>query len=136
VDNSNSGNSIGNQSDGVGVSEFSDDSDRLVTYKTDATLTDQQSTGRKRAAKLYPLNSGDYCEWSGKSEQGGGKTPIAGCGLRPGSVIGLQQCRHHGPDKNTLNNEAGNVHRICTPCHNEWHAKNDKDYLPGQVIGD
>jgi hypothetical protein len=108
----------------------------LTTYKIDSTLVDQQSTGRKRAAKLYPLNAQAYCEWSGKSDQGGGNHPIQGCGLRPNSQIGYQQCRHHGPDKNTLNNDLGNVHRICTPCHNEWHSKNDKDYVPGTVIGD
>jgi len=108
----------------------------IISYKTDASLKDQQSTGRKRAAKLYPLNPDAYCEWSGKTNQGGGSHPINGCGIRPNSSIGLQQCRHHGPDKNTLNNEVGNVHRICTPCHNEWHAKNDKDYIPGNVIGD
>lgn len=101
------------------VSGLSDNPNQLAgTYKIDASLVDQQSTGRKRAAKLYPLDSEAYCEWSGKKEQGGGKTPIDGCGIRPGSNIGLQQCRHHGPDKNTLNNELGNVHRICTPCHN------------------
>lgn len=99
-------------------------------------LIDQQSTGRKRAAKLYPLNPTSYCEWAGQEQKGGGKSPIAGCGLRPGTDIGFQQCRHHGPDKNTLNNEAGNVHRICSACHNEWHAKNDADYIPGQVIAD
>lgn len=40
----------------------------------------------------------------------------------------LQQCRHHGPDKNTLNNDPGNVHRICHWHHNNWHALNDPDY--------
>lgn len=106
------------------------------TYKTDASLKDQQSTGRKRAAQLYPLNPEGYCEWAGKSNQGGGSHPVDGCGIRPGTSVGLQQSRHHGPDKNTLNNEAGNVHRICTSCHNEWHAKNDKDYIPGKVMAD
>lgn len=110
--------------------------DAPVTYKTDASLKDQQSTGRKRAAQLYPLNPEAYCEWSGKTKQGGGPHPIDGCGIRSGTNIGLQQARHHGPDKNTLNNESGNVHRICTPCHNEWHAKNDKDYIPGKVMAD
>lgn len=128
----NGGSDVSN-SDGLGIDPELQD---LSTYKTDATLKDQQSTGRKRAAKLYPLDPEKFCEWSGKRNQGGGKSPIDGCGIRPGTIIGRQFCRHHGPDKNTLNNEVGNVHRICTPCHNEWHAKNDKDYLPGQIIGD
>lgn len=123
-------------SETITVVDETPESDGLQTYKTDASLKDQQSTGRKRAAKLYPLNPDGYCEWAGKSKQGGGTNPIEGCGLRPSSTIGNQQCRHHGPDKNTLNNEQGNVHRICTPCHNEWHAKNDKDYVPGQVVAD
>lgn len=134
LDNSESSSDDDNQSS-------SDDSGglslpELVTYKTEDSLKDQQSTGRKRAAKLYPLNPDAYCEWSGKRNQGGGSHPIDGCGIRPGSSIGLQQARHHGPDKNTLNNEVGNVHRICTPCHNEWHSKNDKDYIPGKVVAD
>lgn len=112
------------------------DSLKVTTYKTDESLKDQQSTGRKRAAKLYPLNPEAYCEWAGKEVQGGGHSPISGCGLRPGTDIGLQQSRHHGPDKNTLNNEIGNVHRICHACHNEWHAKNDSNYRPGEIIGD
>lgn len=27
-----------------------------------------------------------------------------------------------------MNNEAGNVHRICHMCHNKWHRANDADY--------
>ena len=92
--------------------------------KPDNALKDQQSTGRKRAAKLYPLDREALCEWWMLPEAGGGVT-IQGCGLRPGSVTGLQQSRHHGPDYNTLNNEPGNVHRICHSCHNSWHAVND-----------
>lgn len=54
---------------------------------------------------------------------GGGQKPIVGC------LNGKQQARHHGPDKNTLNNEVGNVHRICHTCHNRWHTLNDDDYV-------
>lgn len=90
--------------------------------KRDATLKDQQSTGRKRAARLYPLDSNAACEWQGKSNCGGGKSPILGCSL------GKQQARHHGPDKSTSNNEEGNVHRICHACHNRWHAANNAEY--------
>jgi hypothetical protein len=43
---------------------------------------------------------------------------------------------HHGPDKNTLNNEKAswgvgtqeNTHVICSECHNTRHAKDDKHY--------
>ena len=92
------------------------------TQKRDAYLKDQQSTGRKRAARLYPLDKDKDCEWKGLSECGGGTRPIVGC------VSGKQQSRHHGPDKSTSNNSEGNVHRICHRCHNRWHAANNKEY--------
>lgn len=95
------------------------------TYKREGTLKDQQSTGRKRAAQLYPLTETDPCEWLGLKFAGGGKFPIVGCNS------GIQQARHHGPDKNTLNNDEGNVHRICHKCHNRWHTRNDPEYEPG-----
>lgn len=95
------------------------------TYKRDSTLKDQQSTGRKRAARMYPLNFEAPCEWRGLRYAGGGQDPIVGCN------DGKQQARHHGPDKNTLNNEEGNVHRICVRCHNRWHTRNDSIYVAG-----
>ena len=104
------------------------------TYKTDAALKDQQSTGRKRAAQLYPLFRESLCEWAALEKAGGGNHPIRGCAIREDSTPGLQKHRHHGPDKNTLNNEEGNVHRICTGCHNLWHAQNDGDYIAGSII--
>lgn len=85
---------------------------RIRRTKLDASLRDQQSTGRKRAARLYPLDRTESCEWRLKKGMGGGDRPVDGC------VSGLQQARHHGPDKNTLNNDEGNVHRICHSCHN------------------
>lgn len=97
------------------------------TYKDDSSLRDQQSTGRKRAARWYPLDETKICEWAGKKNCGGGKFPIIGC------AANLQQARHHGPDKNTLNNESGNVHRICHSCHNRWHTLNDPGYVWGAV---
>jgi len=116
-------------SSGSGVdspsSADSDDSDPMegfTTYKDDSALRDQQSTGRKRAAKMYPLDETMLCEWASKKNCGGGKFPITGC------LANLQQARHHGSDKNTLNNEKGNVHRICHSCHNRWHTLNDPDY--------
>jgi hypothetical protein len=99
---------------------------------------DQTSTGRKRAAVLYPIPpEGMLCEWAGLSSAGGGPVPIVGCrntrivpskkkeavpdGCAPGAI-------HHGPDKSTINNEPWNVSRICTFCHNRWHALNDPFY--------
>jgi hypothetical protein len=104
--------------------DYDDDEPRYVsrTYKREGTLKDQQSTGRKRAAKLYPLNPDAPCEWQKLKFAGGGPKPIVGC------IDGKQQARHHGPDKNTLNNDPGNVHRICHKCHNRWHTENDPLY--------
>lgn len=94
------------------------------TRKDAESVRDPKSTGRKRAAVDFPLNFADACEWRGLANAGGGKFPIIGC------MSGMQQARHHGPDKNTLNNSVGNVHRICDECHNIWHARNDPDYDP------
>ena len=99
----------------------------IETYKDDSVLRDQQSTGRKRAAQMYPLFPEEPCEWQKKKNCGGGNKPITGC------VSGLQQARHHGPDKNTLNNDEGNVHRICHNCHNRWHTENDEGYVWGSI---
>lgn len=99
----------------------------INTYKSDASLRDQQSTGRKRAAEMYPLDRDADCEWKLQKNCGGGNSPIVGC------LDGKQQARHHGPDKNTLNNDYGNVHRICHTCHNRWHARNDEGYVWGAV---
>lgn len=93
-------------------------------YARDASLKDQQSTGRKRAATLYPLDRELLCEWANRRNVGGG-VAIDGCGIREGTRPNKQQCRHHGPDYNTLNNDPDNVHRICHSCHNSWHTVND-----------
>lgn len=105
--------------DGYGDSDSSYKPRKARRNKPDAALIDQQSTGRKRAAKLYPLDREAPCEWRGKERCGGGEYPIRGCS------DGLQQARHHGPDYNTLNNDPSNVSRICNSCHNRWHAIND-----------
>ncbi len=91
---------------------------------SDADVTDPHSTGRKRAAQMWPLDPEAPCEWRDKKNCGGGKHPILGC------ATGLQRNIHHGPDKNTLNNARTNIHKICTNCHNRWHAANDGDYDP------
>lgn len=88
--------------------------------KPDSEIT--TSAGRKRAAVLYGINPDEPCDWQGLANCGGGKSPIIGC------LNGKQQHRHHGPIKNTSRNEDTNIHRICTPCHNLWHAKNDPIY--------
>lgn len=90
--------------------------------KTPDAITDVQSTGRKRAATLYPFTEGGICEWTGLKNAGGGVVTVIGC------MGNIATDRHHGPDKNTLNNRRENVHLICSPCHNLWHAKNDKFY--------
>ena len=120
--------------DSESVSE-PDDEDEGVRYKSRSkrqsnsraskrasSLKDQQSTGRKRAAKLYPLDREAACEWRGKSNVGGGDYPIRGC------IYGKQEARHHGPIKDTTVNDEGNVHRICHYCHNRWHVVNDPGY--------
>lgn len=106
--------------------EYADDTNISIGHnrKSDFFLKDQQSTGRKRAAKLYPLDRTATCEWANQKDVGGGIS-INGCGVRPNSVVGLQQSRHHGPDYSTLNNAPDNVHRICHSCHNTWHSAND-----------
>lgn len=96
-------------------------SGRGAPVKNPDDVKDRHSTGRKRAAQIYPLFKNKPCEWRRKKNCGGGR-PIIGC------ISGLQQARHHGPVKDTLRNEPGNVHRICTSCHNRWHAQNDKHY--------
>lgn len=73
-------------------------------------ITDPKSTGRKRAAQLYPIEEGMICEWSRLKRAGGGVFPVIGC------LGNKASDRHHGPDKNTLNNSSGNVHRICDHC--------------------
>lgn len=114
-------------------SEESNGDKRERRNKPDAALKDQQSTGRKRAANLYPLDRERACEWQDafpENLKGGGTRPIDfGCD-------NYQEARHHGPDKNTLNNEPGNVHRICHWHHNNWHARNDPDYQPGMLQAD
>jgi hypothetical protein len=89
--------------------------------KSDDQVMDRLSTGRKRAADKYPLNKFMPCEWRGMKNCGGG-IPIIGC------ENGFQQDRHHGPVKDTLRNELGNVHRICKKCHKRWHFVNDPVY--------
>lgn len=113
--------------------------------KSPSEVGDNTSTGRKRAdtigEMMLPVYDGKtVCAWAWLLHAGGGPIPIVGCagnllvgarsltdeqkaaGLKRGDL-------HHGPDKNTLSNSPGvNLHRICTICHNRWHALNDPYY--------
>lgn len=100
-------------------------------------ISDPKSTGRKRAAMLAPILTGQTCAWAGLRHAGGGPIPILGCNGHQlieqkggDEENGLWQGdRHHGPDKNTLNNSVGmNLHSICVDCHHRWHALNDQFY--------
>lgn len=92
-------------------------------------MADPLSTGRKRAAAALPIAVGDICDWAFLKEAGGGVVPITGCPGYPASD------RHHGPDKNTLNNEVGvNLHKVCDFCHNRWHAANDMFYMGASTV--
>ncbi len=118
-------NKLSGASDNVRESDsegISGSGGRTRGSKRDDELKDPHSTGRKRAAILFPLDKDEPCEWRSKAYCGGGKYPIIGC------LAGFQENRHHGPDKNTLKNEEGNVHRICDDCHNIWHSQNDPTY--------
>jgi hypothetical protein len=86
------------------------------------SYSDPISTGRKEAAKKFPIKPGMVCEWAWLRYAGGGIEPIIGCPGHPAEAI------HHGPDKNTMRNVEGNIHRICAECHNRWHAANDPYY--------
>jgi hypothetical protein len=92
---------------------------------------------------MAPIMTGMRCEWAGLKHAGGGVIPILGC--RDNTIAdvktneqaeeaGVDEVghRHHGPDKAVLNNAVGvNFHRVCSRCHNRWHAINDPFY-PGE----
>ena len=118
---------------------YADDSDvgeKEAWQKDDLSVRDIESTGRKRAVRLFPITDGMVCEWAGLKNAGGGVKPLVGC--RGNKLSASKEVRevsgfksaavHHGPDKDTLNNNPGNVHRICQFCHNRWHTLNDEYY--------
>jgi len=109
----------GKESDASDNSQRTGARDGMVWSKDDSLIRDAKSTGRKRAAGIFPLDATSDCEWLSLSFAGGGLYPIFGC------QDGKQQHRHHGPNLSTLDNREGNVHRICTTCHNTWHTNND-----------
>ena len=99
------------------------------SLKDSDEVSDPKSTGRKRAVLVKPITEGMLCEWTKLKNAGGGIFPIVGCLGNPATNV------HHGPDKNTLNNNLENLHRICSVCHNRWHTRNDPTYspdIPGQ----
>lgn len=106
------------QIDGVATDPFEFE----IEPTEEKVMKDPVSTGRKRAAVLYPIAGGQVCDWAYRKNAGGGIDPIIGCGGRPASHI------HHGPDKSTLNNDASNISLVCEFCHNRWHVANDKYY--------
>lgn len=112
-----------------------------------ADMKDPVSAGRHRAKEMYEIFTGMTCEWAGLKHAGGGVFPIVGCAgnkiveTRKLSdehrALGYERGdRHHGPDKNTLNNSPFNVHRVCSPCHNYWHALNNDTYEGTRPPGD
>src|ERR1700754_2326409 len=54
------------------MDEDENEAELSIREQDDSSLKDQQSTGRKRAAKLYPLDPDKDCEWSQKKSCGGG----------------------------------------------------------------
>lgn len=109
--------------------DFGDEKSPIEAYfegytgsKSLTDYADPLSTGRKEAVKKFPIKPGMVCEWAWLQNAGGGVVPIIGCPGHPAEAV------HHGPDKNTMCNVEGNVHRICAECHNRWHAANDPHY--------
>lgn len=115
---------------------------RTRQLKNDDSVRDQQSTGRKRAAALYPLkdeNGNPFpCDFANKKAvlPNFMEVQIDGCGSREKTLAGNAQARHHH-DYNTLNNERYNVGLLCHSCHNLLHAKNDpfKDKIMARITG-
>lgn len=101
-------------------------------------FADPESTGRKMVKRMYPIGTGVVCEWAGKRVLGLPGGVLIGCINNPATDW------HHGPDKNTLNNEKvslgvgtqENVHIICSPCHNLAHAQIDDFYPPYDRVKD
>jgi len=72
---------------------------------------------------MFPRDASADCEWLGK------KFLLESDGeLFVGCNNGKQDAIHHGPNKDTLVNEVGNVWRVCTRCHNRYHTLIDPTY--------
>lgn len=123
-------------------SETYDTSTRTRRFKNDDSLKDIQSTGRKRAAALYPLKDKDGnpipCDFANKAQclPNFMEVQIDGCGIRKGTMAGKAQARHHH-NYVVTDNERENVGLLCHSCHNLLHAKNDpfKDVIYERIFG-
>lgn len=71
---------------------------RVRSQKPNEHVEDPESTGRKRDARLFPLDPTKPCEWCKSNSQ---------------------QKHLHFPDTDPLNNEPQNVHRVCKQCHSD-----------------
>lgn len=91
--------------------------------KPNSRLRNPARTGRSRANSVKPIKPGDICEWSQLKSAGGGLVPITGCLNNAAVTV------HHGPDKDWLNNEPENLHKICDDCHKAYHKFNDPFYV-------
>lgn len=91
--------------------------------KPNGRLRNPQRTGRARANSIKPIKPGDTCEWAGLKFAGGGIIPIVGCLGNAAITV------HHGPDKDWLNNEETNLHKLCRDCHTAYHKFNDPFYI-------
>lgn len=102
-------------------------------------IRDPESTGRKRAAIVLPIQTGMTCQWAGLKWAGGGAHPIVGCAGNTLAEVKRHEDlpegidsrgeRHHGPNKAVLDNSVGvNLHGICSDCHHRWHELNDPTY--------
>jgi hypothetical protein len=112
--------------------------DAWPSSKNIGELADPLSTGRKRQAEMYPIQKGQACEWAGKLVVLQGMPSVVGCIHSPATDL------HHGPDKNTLNNESAsrgvgvldNTWAICSECHNSVHAKHNGRYEEYDRVAD
>lgn len=110
--------------------------------KDEGSLKDIQSTGRKRAAVLYPLKDENGrpipCDFAGRRNvlPNFMQVQIDGCGTRQGTVAGIAQARHHH-NYTVTDNERSNVGLLCHSCHNLLHSKNDpfKDQIYERIYG-
>lgn len=123
--------------------EEPDSTKKTRRLKSDDAVTDQQSTGRKRAAAMYPLKDENGnripCDLANKPSPtlpNYMEVQIDGCGVRKGTLASHAQARHHN-NYNTLDNERENVLLLCHSCHNLLHAKNDpfKDKIYERIYG-
>jgi hypothetical protein len=115
----------------LGLTPQEPDSRATRRQKDDSAVTDPQSTGRKRAAALYPLKDENGvpipCDLANKTSPtlpNYYKVQIDGCGVRKGSLKANAQSRHHW-SYNTLDNERSNIGLLCHSCHNLIHSRND-----------